>query len=218
MLSTSLTKPSPLSSDRSVVWSIAFLVGLGLAFGLLAGCAPEEAMPAAEEIRPKRSEAPPGAIETLPEKTRLVFEFPTGWQSETPTSSMRMAQASVPGSDGNAQLAVFFFGPGQGGGVEANVERWIGQMEAAPGSEAERTTMDVGRLSIHTVSLDGTLLPAGFGMGPSEPQPNSSLLGAVVEGPGGPWFFKMTGPAATVKAAQPAFIDMMNALTIESDA
>lgn len=213
-----LSRPLHTLTARTTFRIFAWCLVLSLSATGLVACAPDEATPIAEEIRPKRSEAAPGTIETPPEKTRLLFEFPEGWQSETPSSSMRMAQANVPGAAGDAQLAVFFFGPGQGGGVEANIERWIGQMEAAPGAEAERSSFEAGGLSIHTVALDGTLLPAGFGMGPSEPQPGSSLLGAVVEGPGGPWFFKMTGPAATIDAAQPAFMDMLNALKVEADA
>jgi hypothetical protein len=51
-----------------------------------------------------------------------------------------------------------------------------------------------------------------MGGGPTEPTPGSRLLGAVVEGPGGPWFFKITGPAATVTAAAPAFDAMLRSV------
>jgi hypothetical protein len=48
--------------------------------------------------------------------------------------------------------------------------------------------------------------------GPAEAQPNSRLLGAVVEGPGGPWFFKATGPSATLGAQRDAFLAMLESL------
>jgi hypothetical protein len=41
----------------------------------------------------------------------------------------------------------------------------------------------------------------GSGGSPSAPRPGSRLVGEIVEAPSGPWFFKLTGPDATVKAA-----------------
>jgi hypothetical protein len=38
------------------------------------------------------------------------------------------------------------------------------------------------------------------------------LIGAVVEGPGGPWYFKLTGPDATVTAQKEAFLAMLRAV------
>ena len=35
------------------------------------------------------------------------------------------------------------------------------------------------------------------------------LIGAVVEGDGGPWFFKLTGPDATLAAARGAYLEML---------
>jgi hypothetical protein len=51
-----------------------------------------------------------------------------------------------------------------------------------------------------------------MGGGPVEPAPGSQLLGAVIEGPGGPWFFKVTGPTDTVSAAAAAFDEMLRSV------
>jgi hypothetical protein len=32
----------------------------------------------------------------------------------------------------------------------------------------------------------------------SGPKPNTRMLAAAIEGPGGPWFLRVVGPAATV--------------------
>jgi hypothetical protein len=48
-------------------------------------------------------------------------------------------------------------------------------------------------------------------MGPSTSVPGQRLLAAVVEGTGGPWFFKLTGPDATVQAARDPFLAMIKA-------
>src|SRR5262245_15262290 len=67
-------------------------------------------------------EAPAGSIE---------FTMRSDWENKPPSSSMRMAQAVIPGPGGAGDFAVFFFGPGGGGGVEDNIQRWIGQMETS---------------------------------------------------------------------------------------
>jgi hypothetical protein len=120
---------------------------------------------------------------------------------------MRLAQAMIPGDAGPAQLTVFYFGPGGGGGVEANLDRWIGQVQAD--DDPEREDFALGDWNVSFVEVTGTLLPSGMGTGPTVPQPDSKLLGAVVDGEGGPWFFKATGPAATLEAQRDAFLDLL---------
>jgi hypothetical protein len=51
-----------------------------------------------------------------------------------------------------------------------------------------------------------------MGMSPSAAQANARLFGAVVEGPGGPWFFKATGPEATMAPAREAFVAMLKSV------
>jgi hypothetical protein len=140
------------------------------------------------------------------------LDRPAGWKFETPSSSMRLAEAGIPGPGGEALLTVFFFGQGGGGGTEANLQRWAGQIVAEAGTEPERDAFEVGDYSVATIGVEGTLQPSRMGGGPTEPTPDSKLIGAVVEGPGGPWFFKITGPADTVTAAEPAFDAMLRSI------
>ena len=140
------------------------------------------------------------------------FNQPTGWSFRTPSSSMRLAEADIAGEGGAALLTVFFFGAGGGGGIEANLQRWAGQIEVEAGTQPARQSFEVGGYSVSTISVEGTLLPSRMGGGSSEPEPGSKLVGAVVEGPGGPWFFKLTGPAATVTGAEPAFDAMLRSV------
>ena len=137
------------------------------------------------------------------------FTVPEGWERTTPSSRMRIAQATIPGTDGPAELAVFYFGEGQGGGVHANIARWIDQIELTPGTAPRREQIESGELTITVVDVGGTLKPGRMGMGPSSAQPGSRLLGAVVEGPGGPWFFKVTGPDTTVAAQRENFLGLL---------
>ena len=54
-----------------------------------------------------------------------TFTKPAAWKSEKTASRMRAAQFSVPGKEGEeAAVCVFFyFGPGNGGGAQANLQR-----------------------------------------------------------------------------------------------
>jgi hypothetical protein len=125
-------------------------------------------------------------------------------------SAMRVATYAVPAAKGAepAQCAVFYFGRGQGGGVDANVQRWSGQFKEKPAPRRERRT--VGGLALTRVDVEGTYLNPGGGMMQSQGEkPDYRLLGAIVEAPQGNVFFKLTGPAATVAAAEAAFDSLL---------
>lgn len=140
---------------------------------------------------------------------RLRLTLPAGWQQVPPSSKMRVAQAVIPGSGGSGELTAFFFGPGQGGDIETNLARWIGQMEVAPGTSPHREVIEHDGLRITWIDVQGLLKAGQMGMGPSEAQPNSRLLGAVIEGDGGPWFLKLTGPDETMAPQRDAFLAML---------
>lgn len=170
---------------------------------------------------PSGSEAPVGPIssrgQTVMEPSAAAqstgdidFDIPQGWQSQPPTSSMRIAQAVIPGPGGPGELAVFFFGAGTGGSADANIQRWVDQMESP--DQPKPQTFETNGYKVTWIDVHGTLKPSGMGMGPSTPQPNSRLLGAVVEGPGGPWFFKATGPDATLAAERDAYLAMLKSV------
>ena len=63
---------------------------------------------------------------------------------------------------------------------------------------------------IQLVEITGTY-DGGMTMtdAPAERQPNAMLLGAIAEGPDAPWFFKFTGPEATVRQQREAFVQMV---------
>jgi len=177
---------------------------------------PPQGMPGMPGMEPAPATAPVADAEGRFHARGLTVALPAGWTSETPSSGMRLLQASIPGAKGAAQLVVFNFGPGQGGDAESNIARWISQVDTAPGTTPERQSFSVtspkGPFDVSTVSVPGTLKPTGMGTGGQEPQPNGRLLGAVVSGTGGPWFFKITGPDETVKAGRDGFVAMLKGL------
>ena len=58
------------------------------------------------------------------------------------------------------------------------------------------------------VRADGTFA-SGMPGGPTTPQPNSALLGVIIESPNGDVFVKMTGPGDVVKANAQNFEDLI---------
>ena len=144
------------------------------------------------------------------------FVVPDGWQSVTPASPMRKAELRVPGPEGTgdkgqAVITVFHFGPGEGGGVQANVDRWFGQFggdrDAIGAATAKET---IGTVPVTFVRARGTF-QSGMPGGPTTPLENQALLGAILESPAGDVYVKMTGPAPTVESAEPAFAAMIRA-------
>jgi hypothetical protein len=146
----------------------------------------------------------------------IAWTPPAGWKSVTPSTSMRRAQYQVTGPAGDAECAVFYFGPGQGGDPMANAERWASQFVGPDGKPA-MSSMKTHRLEangakILVVEAKGTYMAGNMMGGPSEPKQGYGLLGAVVEGPDANWFFKMTGPEATVFAQREAFDQMLRTI------
>jgi len=142
----------------------------------------------------------------------VKWTVPAAWKAQ-PERPMRAATYDVPAAAGAeaAECGVFYFGPGQGGGVEENLSRWAGQFEGGTPKKAEK---NVHGLKVHTIDIFGTYLaPSGPMMKSSGKKPGYRLLGAIVEGPQGNVFFKLTGPAATIAKAQADFDGLVGSLT-----
>jgi hypothetical protein len=139
---------------------------------------------------------------------------PAAWKS-TGTTSMRAATypvAPAPGDKEGAECAVYFFGSGQGGSVQANVDRWEGQFKAPGGkpAPAKVNKIDVHGLPVTTIDVSGEYSGmAGPGASPVLVT-GYRLLGAIIEGPGGNVFIKFTGPAKTMAANQSKFQQLLD--------
>ena len=95
-----------------------------------------------------------------------------------------------------------------GGDVSANIARWGTQFEGA--GEPKLKTQTVHGLEVTVVELEGTY---GSAMSAdTKPRPGWALLGAIVRTRGQPYFFKMTGPAATVHGARAAFTSLVDSV------
>lgn len=147
----------------------------------------------------------------------LLWTKPERWVAGS-DRPMRAATYRVPASSGDpedGECAVFFFGPGQGGGVEANIDRWVGQFEQPDGKDSssrlKRKTATIAGLEVTSIDLTGTY-SGGMVGGGGTTKPSFRLLGAIVAGPQAPIFFKFTGPVKTVAAAEKEFESMLKSL------
>ena len=156
------------------------------------------------------STSPPGAAGSQGSGT-VKWTRPSRWEAK-PASGMRAATYIIPPATGDSdggECAVF---ENLGGSVQANVDRWIGQFEKTDGAPSQKSETISG-LSVTTVDVSGTFKGGGPMMGQSgAPKSGYRLLGAIVEGPEGNVFFKLTGPAKTITAAQDEFQAMLKSL------
>lgn len=161
-----------------------------------------------------------GAPMTAPKSAgSLQFSVPEGWVTQVPSSSMRKAQFLLPreGADPeDAQLVLFYFG-GEGGSVEANLDRWAGEFTQADGKSSREamvtTTRTVNDMKVTEVAVSGRFAPAMMpGQSTAIVREKWSMLGAIVETPSGPYYAKLTGPGATVSRWEPSFRQWISSL------
>jgi hypothetical protein len=144
----------------------------------------------------------------------ITWVVPAGWKIG-PERQMRVATYMVGSGASEADCAVFFFGPGQGGDVQANIDRWIGQFVQADGSPSKDAAKiaehTINNMKVTTIDLAGnyTASMGGPMSGQKEDRPGYRMLGAIVEAPQGPVFFKLTGPEATVVNALDDFMHLV---------
>jgi photosystem II stability/assembly factor-like uncharacterized protein len=147
-----------------------------------------------------------GSTQSPNAAAELRFKVPDGWVVEKPTSNMRVAQYKLPKVMGDADdglLVLYYFGQGQGGTPQANIDRWIDQMKQPDGSsskdKARTETFTANGLKVDTVDLLGNY---SGGMSPDSAPQNSKaiyrLRAAIIDTPKGSYFVKLTGPEKTV--------------------
>jgi hypothetical protein len=152
----------------------------------------------------------------------FTFVRPLSWDWIIPSSSIRKVELSVapqhPASHASADVSFFYFGNGEGGSTQANIDRWAKQFTAPDGSPAHAVTesRNLGGIPITFITVNG-VYSAGMMDGSAEPQHGFSLRGAILENPQGAVFVKMTGPEATVREATPAFDSMILHTTQKAD-
>ncbi len=133
----------------------------------------------------------------------LSWKKPAAWEDAPNPNAMRLATYRVPGG---AEMSV----SRAGGDTEANIARWVSQFtDLGRQGRGEKT---VHGLHVVTVDITGTYVGGGMTGAPAEAHPGWAMAAAIVESPGLPYFFKMTGPAAAVRASRTAFDGLVDGI------
>ena len=143
----------------------------------------------------------------------LTFTFSDPWKMSPTAGMMRVATllTTVEGVDKPVEAAFYFF-PGGGGGVDANVQRWLGQFASTTESKTEE--VDAGGTKITFVNASGTYND-GPPMGAKTPKENYTLLGAIVPTSDSNVFIKMTGPKDAVAKLAEGFKKMASSAFVK---
>jgi hypothetical protein len=167
----------------------SFYLGLLVLSGLLFGCQQREirVYTAPKDVRALVQVSEPQA--TTPQWTA-----PESWVSQ-PSTAFRVGSFTISGAAGPADLAISFLS-GQAGGVLANINRWRDQIQLAPTDEEGLSQIT------KTLTLKGdTVLFVDL----TSADMKTRMLVAIWEKPEGAWFFKLTGPAATILETEQDF-------------
>src|SRR5262245_49154437 len=138
----------------------------------------------------------------------LKSRVPATWKAQKPSNKFRAYQFAVPMAKGDkkdAELVIFYFGPGSGGTVTDNIKRWKGQFQAPEGKDiddvAKVEKKKIGKVDVTYLDISGTYL---FKFPPFDPNAKTQKLsdyrrlGVYFDSENGPYFITLTGPAKTV--------------------
>ncbi len=143
----------------------------------------------------------------------LSSKTPADWKEEKPTSNLRYKQFTLPRAEGDkadAELIIFFFGEGSGGGVEENIKRWKGMFQPPEGKKIDdifkHEELKVGNVKVNYADVSGTYLFKERPMDTkTEPRPGHRMVAVIFASPKGPYFIRLIGPEKTVTQHKKGF-------------
>lgn len=164
---------------------------------------------AADDEKEKESAEPTETVKVGP----VNYTIPKSWKRQAPSSSMRAAQFGIPlaeGDEGRVEVIVYYFGPDQGGSVDANIDRWKKQFQKLDGEEKVES-VQVGDLDVTIFDASGTYEYKPFPAAPrGEMMEGWRMLAGIVEAPvAGSYYFRMVGPSKTIAEQEKAFKTML---------
>lgn len=148
----------------------------------------------------------------------VVFQLPEGWVMAKPRTRMHAGHLK-PSADSALSLDAFYFGAGGGGGKDANLARWRGQIQAE--GEPKQETIQIAD-GIEATLLDIVGAYAGMRGNPHarpaeapEGKGSQRMFAAIMTCPEGPLFFKLVGPKDDVTQAMPQIMDWLKSFRVK---
>jgi len=173
----------------------AFVASFGAA-----GAAPSTAS-APQAAPPKKAE--PGALPMGDGK--FAWTGPSGWKLGPDKAMRDVTYVSGAGDAVECYLSQL---TGTGGGLLANVNRWCGQMGAAPLDEGALAKLG----TVPMLGVDAVVVELPRGEGATAPAHQELLIGAVCMLPTRSVFVKMVGPRAEVELQREAFLEFCRSI------
>lgn len=153
--------------------------------------------PAATSAGSSEPTAPAEATEAT--ISGFTFKVPAGWRRAELTAAQQGfvdARFEIPKHGDDVKLTLSTIS----GGVQANIDRWIGQFQMAEGLAPETESVEVDGVPVTLVDLSGEFQ----GMG-QDPQARWRMLGAAFDGDPRDFYIKLTGPAAALDELREEF-------------
>ncbi|MCU0689528.1 MAG: hypothetical protein MUE97_07310 [Phycisphaerales bacterium] len=139
----------------------------------------------------------------------IAFFAPEGWKPApirdnpfAPVADLRKEHAA-----GEVRAAFFAV---EGGGVQANLQRWQRQMSDA--GEPKITTSTIGGLNITRIEMTGTYAGMNPTGGAAAAVANTRFVGLYIDGGNRPVQVRVTGPKQAVDEVLPAFDAMLQTI------
>ena len=130
--------------------------------------------------------------------TGIRFDVPVDW-NEQPKSDFYEAKYLIPSEEGEMVLTL----TSMGGGIDANLQRWVGQFQQDPDERPRRETLRIDGAKSEWLDVRGTFRSrVGTSPGPHE---NWRLLGVAIPMKPRPFLLKLIGPRAAVSGFEAEF-------------
>lgn len=143
-----------------------------------------------------------GVVQT----TSVSIPMPRQWTKVEPSNSMRIAQYEA--ENGEVVIAI----SEAGGSVEANIERWKGQVrDQGMPAEPEISEFNAGGFPVTIVELTGDYTEGGM-MGTPTTYSDYTMLAAIIDTGATKTFVKMTGPFSLVGDNKALFENTLRAI------
>lgn len=149
---------------------------------------------------------------------KLTISAPFDWQKKQPRVRIVEYEFAIPrAADDPADGRVTIMGAG--GGVDANIRRWLGQFKSprvnSPGEQSAARQTEINGQRVHVVDISGTFLERRGPFAPATPRQNYRMFGAIiVTDKLGSYFIKGVGPSNTMGANEEKFHAMLESLKI----
>ena len=128
----------------------------------------------------------------------IRFDVPKAWD-EQPESEFYEAKYVIPSDEGEMTLTLTTMG----GGIEANLQRWVGQFQQDDGDRPRRDTLRVDGTEAEWLDVRGTFR-SRVGNSPG-PHMGWRLLGVAIPMTPRPFLLKLIGPRAAVSSFEKKF-------------